>query len=83
MYDGEHSPEAAKGAADRLHLILQREDALVAKSSGERPTEPHRVCRLGHAQSFNKCLFHVIVVAAIHEKRHIQVSRGACVKLVV
>ena len=41
VYDGEHSPEAAMDAADRLHLILQREDALVAKSSGDRPTELH------------------------------------------
>ena len=35
VYEGEHSPDAAKDAADRLHLILQREDALVAKNSGE------------------------------------------------
>ena len=34
LYDGQHSPEAAQDAADRLHLILQREDALVAKNSG-------------------------------------------------
>lgn len=34
VYDGQHSPHAAKDAADRLHLILQREDAVVAKSSG-------------------------------------------------
>ena len=35
LYDGQHSPEAAADAADRLHLILQREDALVAKSAGD------------------------------------------------
>ena len=35
VYDGQHSPDAAKDAADRLHLILQREDALVARNSGE------------------------------------------------
>lgn len=34
VYDGQHSPNAAKDAADRLHLILQREDAVVAKNSG-------------------------------------------------
>ena len=34
VYDGQHSPEAAKDAAERLHLILQREDAVVAKNSG-------------------------------------------------
>ena len=37
VYDGQHSPDAAKGAADRLHLILQREEALVAKNSGNAP----------------------------------------------
>ncbi|KAL3139258.1 hypothetical protein ABBQ32_006024 [Trebouxia sp. C0010 RCD-2024] len=35
VYDGRHSPEAAKDAAERLHLILQREDAVVAKNSDE------------------------------------------------
>ena len=34
IYAGQHSPAAALDAADRLHLILQREDALVAKNSG-------------------------------------------------
>lgn len=34
VYDGQQSPDAAKDAADRLHLILHREDAVVAKSSG-------------------------------------------------
>lgn len=37
VYDGQHSPDAAKDAADRLHLILQREDAVVAKHSGTPP----------------------------------------------
>lgn len=44
VYDGEHSPDAAKDAADRLHLILQREDALVAKSSGENFTAVTPLC---------------------------------------
>lgn len=35
VYDGRHSPEAAKDAAERLHPILQREDAVVAKNSGK------------------------------------------------
>ena len=34
VYDGQYSPDAAKDAAERLHLILQREDAVVAKNSG-------------------------------------------------
>lgn len=34
LYDGQNSPDAAQDAAVRLHLILQRENALVAKNSG-------------------------------------------------
>ena len=46
VYDGQHSPDAAKGAADRLHLILQREEVLVAKNSGNAPFQHFNVIAL-------------------------------------